>query len=125
MQALVKLVMKSLYGVQIRKDVDESYFCMSENWMKTDYDENVFGLPDIVKWNLYWKDKKDARLDDDCDIKNILPAQLGAFILSNSKRILNDFLEKQMDFKLKILNIQIRRVCIQKENFGMCWIKPV
>ena len=33
--------------------------------------------------------KKDDGLDDDCDNKNILPAVLGGFILSSSKRIMN------------------------------------
>ena len=39
MQLLVKLIMKSLYGEQRRKDFDESYSCKSENWMMTEYDE--------------------------------------------------------------------------------------
>ena len=30
MQELVKLIMNSLYGVQIRKDINESYSCKSE-----------------------------------------------------------------------------------------------
>ena len=38
MQKLVKLIMVSLYGVQIRKDIDESYSCKSETWMKTEFD---------------------------------------------------------------------------------------
>ena len=46
MQGLVKLIMNSLYGVQIRKDVNESYYCKSENWTKTEFDENVLD---------YWK----------------------------------------------------------------------
>ena len=41
MQALVKLNMNSLYGVQIRRDISESFFCKSETWMKTEFDENV------------------------------------------------------------------------------------
>ena len=74
MQGLVKLIMNSLYGVQIRRDNNESYYCKSETWMKTEFDENV--------------------LDDDCDIKNTLPAHLGAFILSNSKLIMNNFIRE-------------------------------
>ena len=35
MQGLIKLIMNSLYGVQIRRDNNESYYCKSENWMKT------------------------------------------------------------------------------------------
>ena len=41
MQVLVKLIMNSLYGVQIQKDNKESYYCISETWMQTEYDENV------------------------------------------------------------------------------------
>ena len=41
MQGLNKLIMISLYGVQIRKDINESYYCKSETWMKTEFDENV------------------------------------------------------------------------------------
>ena len=38
MQALVKLVTNSLYGIQIRRDINESYYCKSENLMKTEFD---------------------------------------------------------------------------------------
>ena len=41
MQLLVKLIMNSLYGEQIRKDIEESYQCRSETWMITEYDESV------------------------------------------------------------------------------------
>ena len=38
---LVKLIMNSLYGEQIRKDIEENYYGKSENWMLTEYDERV------------------------------------------------------------------------------------
>ena len=41
MQGLVKVIMNSIYGVQIRIDINESYDCKSETWMKTEFDENV------------------------------------------------------------------------------------
>ena len=41
MQGLVKLIMNSLYGVQIRKEIDQSYKYKSQHWMETEYDENV------------------------------------------------------------------------------------
>ena len=41
MQGLFKLIMNSLHGVQIRRDINESYYCKSETWSKTDFDENV------------------------------------------------------------------------------------
>ena len=47
MQGLVKIFMKSLYGVQIPKDTVELNYCKSEIWMKTEYHENV-----IDNWRL-------------------------------------------------------------------------
>ena len=46
MQGLVKLIMNNLYGVQIRRDIDESYKCKSQHWMETENDDNVLD---------YWK----------------------------------------------------------------------
>ena len=94
MQGIVKLIMNSLYGVQIRRDISESYYCKSEFWMKTEFDENVLDHSNLPNGNYIVKMKKDDGLDDDCDIKNTLPAVLGAFILSNSKRIMNNFIRE-------------------------------
>ena len=44
--------------------------------------------------NYIVKVKKDDGLDDDCDIKNTLPAQLGAFILGIRKRKTNNFIRE-------------------------------
>ena len=41
MQLLVKLLMNSLYGENIRKDIEEKLACKSEMWMQTEYDERV------------------------------------------------------------------------------------
>ena len=68
MQGLVNLVMNSLYGVQIRKDINETYFCKSEYWMKTEFDENVLDYWKLPNGNYIVKMKKDDGLDDDCDI---------------------------------------------------------
>ena len=94
MQELVKLIMNSLYGVHIRRDINDSYYCKSETWMKTEFDENVLDYWKLPNGNSIVKMKKDDGLDDDCDIKNTLPAVLGAFILSNSKRIMNNFIRE-------------------------------
>ena len=94
MQKLIKLIMNSLYGVQIRRDINESYYCKSETWMKTEFDENLLDYWKLTNGNYIVKMKKDDGLDNDCDIKNTLPAVLGAFILSNSKRIMNNFIRE-------------------------------
>ena len=59
--------------------------------MKTEFDENVLDYWKLPNGNYIEKIKKDDGLHDDCDIKKTLPAVLGAFILSNSKRIMNIF----------------------------------
>ena len=68
LQGLVNLIMYSLYGVQIRKDINESYSCKSETWMKTEIDENVLDYWKLPNGNYIVKMKKDDGLDDDCDI---------------------------------------------------------
>ena len=94
MQGLIKLLMNSLYGVQIRKDITESFHCKSEIWMKTEFDENVLDSWKLPNGNYIVKMKGDDGLDDDCDVKNTLPAVLGAFILANSRRIMNKFIRE-------------------------------
>ena len=46
MQLSVNLMMNSLYGVQIRKEIEEKFACKPEKWMMSEYDERV---------NDYWK----------------------------------------------------------------------
>ena len=95
MQGLVKLIMNSLYGAHIRKDSNESYCFNSEHWMKTEHDEKVLDYWRLLNENFIVKMKKVDGLDDfDCHNKKILPAHLGAFILSNSKRIKNNFIRE-------------------------------
>ena len=94
MQRLVKLIMNSLYGVQICKDIDQYYKCKSQHWMETEYDENVLDYWKLPNGNYIVKLKKDKGLVGDNDVKNTLPCHLGAFILGNSKRIMNSFIRE-------------------------------
>ena len=65
MQLLMKLLMNSLYGENIRKDIEEKFACKSEAWMMTEYDERVkdywkiSGINISLKWlmTLDWKTK--------------------------------------------------------------------
>ena len=58
MQGLVKLIMNSLYGDQIRRDINGFYYCKSETWMKTDFDENVLDYWKLLDGNYFVKIKK-------------------------------------------------------------------
>ena len=47
---------------------------------------------EITKWNLYSKIKKNDGLESDNDVKSTLPSHPGAFLLSISKRIMQNFI---------------------------------
>ena len=66
--------------------------------MKTEFDENVLDYWKLPNGNYIVKMKRDDGLDDDCHFKNTLPAVLGAFILSSSRRIMNNFIRKTNGF---------------------------
>ena len=92
MQLLIKLIMNSLYGDFLRKDILESYQCKSEMWMMTECDERVLDYQKINHGNYFIKLKDDEGLQDEVKKANTLQLQLAVFILSNSKRIMNNFL---------------------------------
>ena len=91
MQLLVKLMMNSLYGENIRKDIEEKFSCKSEMWMQTEYDERVKDYWKITNINYIVKMIDDIELKDEIKKINTMPLHLGAFVLSNSKRIMNNF----------------------------------
>ena len=92
MQLLVKLLLNSLYGEQIRKDIEEKFACKSEMWMQTEYDERVKDYWKISNINYIVKMIDDAGLEDEIKKINTMPLHLGAFVLSNSKRTMNNFI---------------------------------
>ena len=93
MQLLVKLLMNSLYGENIRKDIEEKFACKSEAWMMSEYDEQVKDYWKISSINYIVKMIDDAGLEDEVKKLNTMPLHLGAFVLSNSKRIINNFIQ--------------------------------
>ena len=62
MQFLVKLLMCSLYGEQIRKDIEVKFACKSEAWMMSEYDERVKDYWKISGINFFVKMIDDAGL---------------------------------------------------------------
>ena len=98
MQLLVKLLMNSLYGENIRKDIDEKFACKSEAWMMSEYDERVKDYWKISGINYIVKMIDDAGLEDEVKNLNTMPFHLGAFVLSNSKRIMNNFIHANNGF---------------------------
>ena len=92
MQLLVKLLINSLYGEQIRKDIEEKFACKSEYWMQTEYNEQVKDYWKISSIKYIVKRIDEKGLEDEVKKINKMPLHLGSFVLSNSKRIMNNFI---------------------------------
>ena len=122
-QLLVKLLLNSLYGERIRKNMEENFAYISQDWMMSEFDEKVrdywkigFG-EDIVKMT------DDAGLEEEIKNLNTMPLHFGAFVLSNSKRRTKKFYLLREDFLQMFFIIQIRKFYILKINRGINWIK--
>ena len=75
----------------MRKDIAENYSWKSEYWMSTEYDDWVLQycrLPN--KWYMV-KMKQDEAGKSESDLKNTMPTHLGSFIVSDTKRVMNNF----------------------------------
>ena len=94
----MKLLKNCLCGEQIRKDIEESFACISEAWMLSEYDERVKDYWKISQGNYIVKTIDDAGLEDEVKELNTMPLHLVAFVLSNSKRIMNNFLQAIIGF---------------------------
>ena len=92
MQLLLKLLLNSLYGENIRKDFEEKFACKSETCMMSEYDERVKDNRKISGNKSFVKMIDDVGLEDEVKKLNTMPLHLGAFVLSNSKRIMNNFI---------------------------------
>ena len=84
-QVFFKLLMNSLHGVQIRKNINKFYKCKSQYWMETVDDDIVLDKWRLTNGNYIVKPKKDDILDGDNDLRNTIRSHLGVLILSNSK----------------------------------------
>ena len=92
LQLFVKLLMNSLYGEQLRKDIEEKIAGKSEACMMSEYDERVKDFWKISGFNDIVKKIDDAELEDEVKKLNTMALHLGAFVLYNSKRIMNNFI---------------------------------
>ena len=65
-QFLVKVLMNSLYGEHIRKNIEESFACKPEAWMMNEYHERVEDYWRISHGKYIVKMIDDKGLEDDC-----------------------------------------------------------
>ena len=98
MQVLVNLLMNSLFGEQIRNDIDEKFACKSECWMLTEYDESVEEYRKMSHGNYFVELIDDKGLEDEVRNVNSMLLHLGSIVLSNSRRIMNNFIRAIIGF---------------------------
>ena len=91
-QNLAKKIRLSVYGGNIRKDINEEYKCVTENWMKENFDDRIKEWFPLKNGNLIVKLQDDEGVDDFDKAKsvNTMPSHFGSYILSHSKRLMND-----------------------------------
>ena len=118
-QLLVKLLLNSLCGEQIRKDIEESFACESEHWMLSQCDERVKEYWKISQGIYIVKMVDDKGLEDEVEKLITMPLHLGAFVLSNSKRIMNNFIHAINGLYTNDFIIQLRIAYILKINIGI------
>ena len=97
-QLMLKLILNALYGEFLREEFLESYQCKSEDWRMSEYAERVLDYQKLNCRNYIVKMKDDERLEDEVKKVDTLPIQLAVFILSNSKRIMNNFIHANIGF---------------------------
>ena len=93
--------MNSLYGENIRKDIEKKFTCKSEMWMQTEYDELVKDYWKISNISYIVKMIDEIGLEHEIKKINTMPLHLGNFVLSNSKRIMNNFVHAIKGFYTK------------------------
>ena len=81
MQCLVTLILNNLYGVQMRTNNNDSFYCKSETWLKKKYYENVLDYLNLPNGKYIVKIKKDDGLDDGCEIKNDIAKHFRRFYI--------------------------------------------
>ena len=93
---LAKRIGLSVYGGDIRKDINEEYKCITENWMRENFDYRVKEWFPLKNGNLIVKIEDDSSIDDYDKAKsvNTMPSHFGSYILSHSKRLMNDVIKQ-------------------------------
>ena len=101
LQTLTKKVSNSVYGGCTRRHIEESYKCVTQNWMRNEYDGSVIEWFPLKNGNIMVKIKDKVGVDDEGISKkvNSQPCQLGSFILSHSKRLMKDVILALDGFK--------------------------
>ena len=119
---MCKKISNGTYGGCIRWDIHDVLKCVSENWMKTEYDDRVKEYIPLKNGNSLVNVKNHDGVDDNGVNKKVFsqPFQFGSFILSHSKRLMNNVILALDGFKNnKIYYGDTDSVYIHKNDYNM------
>ena len=90
----------SVYGGNIRNDIDEEYVCVNETWMRENFDDGVKEWFSLKNGNSILKLEDEKGVDDYYKTKplNKKPSHFCSYILSQSKRILSEVINQIAGF---------------------------
>ena len=100
LQGLSEKIIDSVYAGNIRGDVKDQFKCVTENWMRGNYDDGLKEWWPVKNGNSINKLEEDAGVNDQDIAKsnNQMLCQLGSFILAQSKRLKNNVIREISSF---------------------------
>jgi hypothetical protein len=104
METLVKLMLNALYGKCIQKDISKEIHIWSEETLRGKFDERVIDYSRLPCGKYIVELKEEEGVDIEEEQKALNPSYLGVFILSYSKRIMNNFVRAIDGFNKPIIN---------------------
>ena len=96
LQNLAKKIGLSVYVGNIRKDIKKKCKCVTEIWMRENFDDRVGEWFPLKNSNLIVILEDDEGVDD-CDKAisvNLTPSHLGSYTLSHRKRLMNEVINQ-------------------------------
>ena len=112
-------------GWNLRKNIDEDFICVSENWMRENFNDRV------KKWFLLKNGnlvvvllEDDGGLDDYDKAKSIntMPSHFGSDFFSSNKMLLNDVIRQIGGSRILVLTAPIPILCIYTKKTGLIWL---
>ena len=100
LENLAKKIGLSVYCDKFRKDINEEYKCVTETWMKKNFDHRVKERFPLKNGNLVLKLEDDEGVDeyDKTKSKKTKPTHFGSYIFLHSKRVMNDVIGQVVGF---------------------------
>ena len=92
LHSLVKKIGLTVYGGSTRKDVNEENKCVTENWMRENFDDRVKEWFSVKNGNLIVILQNDESVDGYAKAKSVktIKSHFGSFILSHSEKLKNE-----------------------------------